>query len=46
MSKANDTSRDELTIEQLDAVNGGSSKPKAFEIQDYGFGVSMPVHTG
>jgi hypothetical protein len=45
MSNSNDRSRDELTIEELDAVNGGS-KPKAIEIQDYGFGVSMPVTTG
>jgi bacteriocin-like protein len=30
-------SRDELTIEELDAVNGGSGN-KAIEIKDWGFG--------
>jgi bacteriocin-like protein len=34
----------ELTDDELDAVSGGS-EPRAFEIKDYGFGVSMPVTT-
>jgi bacteriocin-like protein len=44
----------ELTDNELDSVTGGTSKEtktppktgtKAIEIQDYGFGVSMPVTT-
>jgi hypothetical protein len=44
----------ELTTEELDGVSGGTpaapkktappkSEPVAIEVQDYGFGVSMPV---
>lgn len=36
----------ELKSEETDQVRGGTTKPgQAIEIQDYGFGVSMPVST-